>query len=364
MAVSLSTLARRYLAHRRKLGFLLRVEGQQVLKFAQFADRAAPHRPITTALALQWATLPRTPNRRLYHAKRLESLRGFAKFCAVLDPRTEVPLTHLIGPAHRRQAPHIYPAAQVRLLLRRAAALPLKFHPAEPLRALTYVTLIGLLACTGLRMGEALRLREKDFDEQAGTLRVPRAKFGAERILPLHSSAVRALRRYQSARHRHPVLTDRFFVGRGGAPLSQQTVHYTFRGLTRDLVANGARSNVRFHDFRHSLATRLIAKWSRQDAPIAHHLLLLSRYLGHRSFCETFWYISADPRSLQAVSDRFNRFSHDPNRTNDPVPLPRAAILCRASARSAQRQPTNHSCLPGHLPATAWVSFRSPPSPR
>jgi len=364
MTASLSTLARRYLVHRRKLGFLLRIEGQQVINFARFADRAAPHRPLTTALALQWATLPRTPHRRLYHAKRLESLRGFAKFCAVLDPRTEVPLTRLIGPAHRRQAPHIYSATEVRLLLRRAAALPRKFHPTEPLRALTYVTLIGLIACTGLRMGEALRLREEDFDEQAGTLRVPRAKFGAERTLPLHPSTVQALRRYQSARHRHPILTDRFFIGRDGAPLSQQTVYHTFRGLTRDLVANGARSYLRFHDFRHSLATRLIAKWSRQRAPVAHHLLLLCRYLGHRTFRETFWYISADPRSLQTASDHFNRFSHEPSRTHDPVPVPRAAIFRRASALSTQRQPSNHSRLPGHLPATAWISFRLPPSPR
>ena len=162
----MSALARRYLAHRRKLGFLLRTEGVQVINFGRFADRVAPRQPITAALALQWATLPRTAHQQFYHAKRLESLRGFARFCAVFDPRTEVPSTRLVGPAHRRLTPHIYPAGQVRLLLQRAAALPV-VDPSDPLRSLTYVTLIGLIACTGLRMGEALRLIESDFDDAA-----------------------------------------------------------------------------------------------------------------------------------------------------------------------------------------------------
>ena len=252
---TMSALARRYLAHRRKLGFLLRTEGVQVINFGRFADRVAPRQPITAALALQWATLPRTAHQQFYHAKRLESLRGFARFCAVFDPRTEVPSTRLVGPAHRRLTPHIYPAGQVRLLLQRAAALPV-VDPSDPLRSLTYVTLIGLIACTGLRMGEALRLIESDFDDAAGTLRVPRAKFSPERILPLHSSAVRALRHYRSARRRHPAFTDRLFVGRGGRPLNQQTVYYTFRGLTRDFVVTGARANPRFHDFRHYVGNK------------------------------------------------------------------------------------------------------------
>ena len=358
-------LARRYLAHRHKLGFLLRVEGPQVLSFARFADRIARGQPITTSLALQWATLPRTAQQRFYHAKRLESMRGFARFCAVLDPRTEVPLTRLIGPAHRRRAPHIYTSNQVRLLLRRAAALPV-IHFSDPLRPLTYVTLIGLIAATGLRMGEALRLREDDFDDKAGTLRVPRAKFSAERILPLHRSTVCALRRYQSARRRHPAFTDRFFAGRSGRPLNQNTVYYTFRGLTRDLVTNGDRAYPRFHDFRHSLATRLIAKWSQQKFPVAHRLLLLCRYLGHRHFRDTFWYVSSDPAALKTASNRFNRFCHcqpDPAYEANPVPIARSEVFCRPPDQPAQRQPANCRRLPRYLPSAPSICLRSPAPP-
>lgn len=358
------TLARRYLAHRRKLGFSLRIEGMQVLQFARFADRVAAGQPITTALALRWATLPRTANSQLYHAKRLESLRGFARFCAIFDPRVEVPATHLIGPAHRRLPPHIYSAAQIRLVLRRAAALP--HLPGDPLRSITFVTLIGLIACTGLRMGEALRLTETDFDLEAGTLCVPRAKFSPQRVLPLHPSTVRALRRYQSARRCHPLFTDHFFVGRMGRPLNQQTVYYTFRGLTRDFVTNGARLHPRFHDFRHTLATKLIAQWSQEQAPVAHHLLLLCRYLGHRTFRDTFWYVSADPAALASVAERFNCFWHarpesgyEPN----PVPLAHPEILRRPLNRATKCEPANRRRLPRYLPSVAAVSLRPPRAP-
>jgi integrase len=355
------TLGRRYLAHRRKLGFALRIEGMQVLQFARFADRVAAGQPLTAALALRWATLPRTENSQFYHAKRLESLRGFARFCAIFDPRVEVPGAHMIGPAHRRRSPHIYSAAQIRLILRRAAALPCL--AGDPLRAITFATLIGLIACTGLRMGEALRLKETDFDPEAGTLHVPRAKFSPERVLPLQPSTVRALRRYQTARRRHPLCTDRFFVGRTGHPLNQQTVYYTFRGLTRDFVTNGARRRPRFHDFRHTLATKLIAKWSQEQAPGAHHLLLLCRYLGHRSFRDTFWYVSADPAALASVAERFKRFwhartesAHEPN----PVPLAHSEILRRPLDRSAECQSANRRRISRYLPSAAAVSLRPP----
>ena len=362
---TLSTLARRYLAHRRKLGFSLRIEGLMVQNFARFADRIAPHQPITTALALQWATLPRTEHQRFYHAKRLESLRGFARFCAIFDSRTAIPSTRLVGAAHRRQAPHIYSVDQVRLLMRRATSLPV-LCSSDPLRPLTYVTLIGLISCTGMRLGEALRLRAADFDAAAGTLLIPRAKFSPERLLPLHPSAVRALRRYGAARRRHPAFTDRLFVGRCGQPLNQQGVYYTFRGLTQDFVVTGSRTHPRFHDFRHTLATRLIAQWSRQKSPVAHHLVLLSRYLGHRSFRETFWYVSADPLALQTTSQRFNRHSHAPlshAADADLIPVPGAAVFRRASDHAAQRQPADRRRLPRYLPAAPALPFRLPPLP-
>lgn len=355
---TLTALARRYLAHRRKLGFALRIEGPQIEEFARYVDRIAPHRPLTTALALQWATLPQTPQRVLYHAKRLECLRGFARFCSVFDPRTEVPSRRLLGPAHRRRAPHIYSNAQIRLLLQRAAALPI-VYVTDPWRPFTYATLFGLIACTGMRLCEALRLTTADFDASAATLRVPRAKFSPQRILPLHASTVAALLWYMTERNRHPAQSDRFFLGRGGRPLCQETVHGVFRALTEDFIATGDRDRPRIHDFRHTLATRLITKWSQQRRPIGHHLLLLGRYLGHRTFTETFWYVSANPRALRRVSRDFNTFYRDTHEP-DPFPVPNPKILRGTSDGAAKREPADHHRLSRHLSSVARISLRLP----
>jgi integrase len=215
----------------------------------------------------------------------------------------------------------------------------------DPRRPFTYATLFGLLACTGMRLGEALRLTTADFDAVSATLRVPRAKFSPQRLLPLHPSTVAALRRYIVERNRHPAFSDRLFLGRGGRPLCQRTVHGVFRALTVDFTATGARDRPRVHDFRHTFATRLIAKWTRQQMPIGHHLLLLCRYLGHRSFTETFWYVSADPRTLSRVSQEFDAFRHNTHES-DPIPVPDPKVFHGASDGASQPQPADNRRLP------------------
>jgi integrase len=302
---SMLFLARRYLVHRRKLGFILRSEGRMLLDFARFADRMDPGKRLTTALILRWTTGPQTPSAQLYHAKRLEVVRGFAKYCAALDPKNQVPDRHLLPSAHQRVAPHIFTEQQVRLVMRRARNLSTR---GSPLRPLTYQTLIGLIACTGLRPCEARRLRCCDFDARAGTLHVPAVKCSPARTLPIHATTVRALYRYRHARLRVLPGKDWLFVGPTGRPLSQEIIRNTFARLTRGIAGSGARPTIRLQDLRHTFATRTIAKWSRQSEPVAHHLQMLSRYLGHQNFTSTWWYVSSDPDSLQAAAKRFGRF--------------------------------------------------------
>lgn len=356
---TMSKLAVRYLRHRRSLGYGLKTEGGLLLAFARFADATALGRPLSVALALKWATLP-AGRTRLYHAKRLEVIRGFARFCSALDSRTEIPSMRLLGPAHHRTVPHIYSAGQVRLLLRRAESL----GPPRSLRSQTYVTILGLAACTGMRISELLRLRVTDLDLHAGTLRVARAKFSPERLLPLHPSAVAALQRYLRARGRRLAVTDHFFVGLHGRPVAKNTVHHVFRRLSQGIAGNGERAHPRIHDFRHTFATTWIAEWSRSRAPVAHHLLLLSRYLGHRHFTDTFWYVSSDPKSLADVSARFHRYFHhrgsDSTHELSPVPLARPAFLYRTSSSPAQRQSPNGGRLPRHLPPVSSFSLQPP----
>lgn len=309
MKTSMRCLVRRYLDQRRKLGFGLRAAGYELEQFARFADRTAPGRPITTALALQWATLPKSAE-RTYHAMRLIAVRSFARFCSGIDPRTEVPPSRLLGPNFTRRAPHIYSRGEVRLMMHRARGLS---AARSPLRPFMYETLVGLLFCTGMRLGEALRLRLHDLDPVEGTLRVPACKFSPERILPIHPSAVRALEAYRRVRLRIYPFGELFFVDLRGRPLTPQYLKDTFLKIIRGIAGNGARPRPRWPDFRHSFASRTVARWDRQAEPIAHHLLFLSRYLGHKSFRETWWYLSPDPDALQAASSRFQAYQLSPS---------------------------------------------------
>jgi integrase len=281
-----------------------------LLAFARFADRTASGHPLTTALALRWAS--RQPALPVTVANRLSSVRGFARFCAAFDPRTEVPPHHLTHCAARRRAPHIFTEEQVSLIMRRTSQL-------EPwrtnLRPLTYRTLVGLLACTGLRPGEALKLSDDDFDADTATLHVPAIKCSAPRFLPLHPTTVRALLRYQTLRRRRFPFTRHFFVGPFGRPLRLSAAQWTFRRLAQGIPSNGDRPAVRLYDFRHSVATKLIARWSCRAPPLANRLVLLSRYLGHKYFHHTYWYVQHDLSALKAATARFESYRNQSDAT-------------------------------------------------
>lgn len=301
---SMLSKAKHYLAHRRKMGFALSIEGCQLLDFARFADRVAPRQALTTSLVLKWATQPKTAN-RTYHAVRYAVVRGFARYCAALEPRTEIPAPLFLGSVFKRRAPHIFLPEEIRLILRRARALSPRV---TPLRPFTYATLLALAACTGLRLCELVRLGVDDLDVAAGCLRVPRSKFSPQRVIPLHPTTVQALQRYRESRLRTYPLTNRFFAGQKGRPLQGVSIDWTLRKLVRGITPNGDRPSVRFVDLRHSFATHLVALWSRQRRPVSHHLLLLARYMGHQNFRATWWYVSREPDSLAAASAQFQRY--------------------------------------------------------
>jgi integrase len=176
------------------------------------------------------------------------------------------------------------------------------------LRRKTMETVIGLLACTGLRISEALRLHLQDFDARAGMIHVSRTKYSPERDLPLHPSTVRALQRYQRARLQQYPAGEHFFVGPQGRPLSIFTARHSFDCVARGLKVNGARARPRMHDLRHSFATKLVACWAHQSASVEHRLLLLSRYLGHHHFSDTYWYLEPDRAALQGAAASFRRY--------------------------------------------------------
>ena len=301
---TMTVWAKQYLDHRRKLGYRLRIEGQQLLQFAGWADRTNHHGPITTDLALRWATLPkdRAP---LYLARRLEVVRGLARYQAIFDPDTQIPPNRLLGPAHRRTTPYIYSEQEIVQLLAAAGALA----PASGLRPRTYSTLFGLLASTGLRISEALTLRRDRVDLEQGVLTIDQSKFCKRRLVPLHLSTTRALRRYARCRdHCHLVTqSDTFFLLGAGRALAYSTVRNTFNRIRQNLgwqPTNGVRAP-RIHDLRHTFVCRRILLWVAQGIDVDHTITTLSTYLGHRKVTDTYWYLTGVPELLALVARQF-----------------------------------------------------------
>jgi len=305
---SFVALAQRYLAERRALGFALRIAGRQLLAFARFADERGPGGPLTVSLAVEWARAARR-SRPITWARRIEIVRPFARYLRRFEPATEVPAGNLLGPAHRRPAPHIYSSEELAALLLEARRL----SPPGGLRPAAVATVLGLLACTGLRVSEALRLQRADVDLDTALLRVRNTKFRKSRLVPLHPSAARRLHRYAVLRDglaRKP--TDQaFFLVDGSVPLSYSKLRTAFRRLRIRLGwQHGPGRLPRLHDLRHTFACRRLLRWHEESADVEVRLLDLSTYLGHTKVTDTYWYLSGFPDLMDLTARRFERFAH------------------------------------------------------
>ncbi len=303
---------REYLALRRGLGFKLQQEGLWLEQFASFLEQRRSSR-VTTKLALEWATLPHQ-TQPAYLTHRLSVVRGFAHYHAARDPRTEVPPLGLLPHRYRRKPPYIYTDDEIARLLGAAEKLPSK----TGVRSRTYVTLLGLLVVTGMRISEAVGLDRDDVDLAAGVLTVRRTKFGKSRLIPVHATTRRALEQYAVSRDQiQPTPTTMsFFIGDHGGRLTVNVAEITFVKLSRQvgLRSPSDRRGPRLHDLRHRLAVRVLLAWYRAGVDVEQRLPQLSTYLGHAHVTDTYWYLSAAPELMRTVLARL-----DPRRGGHPA---------------------------------------------
>lgn len=285
-----------YLKLRRNLGFKLRDAGLCLAKFAAFLDtRGESH--ITTALALEWAQ--QSPSAQpATCAQRLGYVRGFARYHVANDPQTEIPPSGLLPFRPRRAQPYLYSDEDIAGLLQGALELP----TAGGLRPWTYHCLLGLLSVTGLRIGEAVRLKAEDVDLPAGVLTVRGTKFGKSRLVTIHPSTGEVLEQYRARRETFLAgrIASTFFITSRGNPLDIGDIHRTFYQLSRRLGLRGATAShgPRLHDFRHRFAVETLLRWYRAGDDVERRIPMLSTYLGHVHVADTYWYLSACPELM------------------------------------------------------------------
>ena len=288
-----------YLALRRALGYRMARPEKLINQFLDYLAHHGASR-ITVATALDWARLPANGTSNWW-AYRLSVVRGFATYLHALDPMHEVPAPDLLPQRPRRASPYLYSDAEIAALIAAANTL------STPLRRTTFATLIGLLAVTGIRVGEAIALDRGDVDLAARRLTVRFGKFGKTRELALHPSTIDALRRYQRLRDRLAPRTgtSAFFVSLAGNRLLYCNVHHAFHRLVR-LAGLTPRSSCRprIHDLRHSFAvhTMLDAYVCGEDGQA--RLTLLATWLGHVHPASTYWYLSASPELMAVAGTR------------------------------------------------------------
>jgi len=291
-----------YLAVRRSLGYKLAENAKQLHSFVSYLDTVGASR-VTTELAVAWATQP-TGCTPVWWARRLAMVRGFARHLKAIDPETEIPPLGVLPHRCRRVAPYLYSDTDIEALM--AAARVLR----SPLVAATYETLIGLLAVTGMRSGEALRLQRDHIEWDEGVITIWNSKFQKSRAVPVHPTSLDALRRYTRIRDQfcpHPN-SAAFFISTTGSGLTQGRFHKVFSSLVHTTGLDGpGRRRPRPHDLRHRFAVATLIGWYRTGVNVDAHMALLSTYLGHSNPENTFWYLSAVPELLLLASQRLER---------------------------------------------------------
>jgi len=298
-----------YLALRRALGFKLHHTARELPKFVRFLECEGATF-ITTGLALRWAQEDPEAS-SVTHADRLAMVRRFAAWRSAEDPRVEIPPVRLLPRRYQRPTPYSYSTGEVERIVSSAASLP----SSSGLRGLTFSTLFGLLAVTGMRIGEAVALDRDDVDLRTGILCIRDGKLGKSRFVPVHATTSEMLGHYSERRDATlPSATvPAFFVSERGRRVSTGSSEDNFITVSfmiglRSPAVDGRRGRgPRLHDLRHRFAVSTLVHWYRAGADVDREIPKLATYLGHKGPAEVYWYLQAVPELLELATERSRR---------------------------------------------------------
>lgn len=296
-----------YVAMRRALGYKL---DKLELLAGQFCDWLAGQgkTTFTTIDAVTWARLPAGADPGWW-GMRLGAVRTFATYLQACGVDVAVPPRAILPARTGRAVPFIYTQADLEALL---ACCPQVFG--HRFVADTMRTLIGLLAATGIRIGEALRLTPADLDTESGVLLIRSSKNDTSRLVPVHSTTIDQLLAYRDlpARARaRPDPDGPLFVSSRGTGYQRSTIEGYFARLVRAAgLAPRGRAHPRPHDLRHTFATAQITAAYRAGIDPQRTLTLLATWLGHTSAAHTYWYLTATPDLMALAADRLEPPPH------------------------------------------------------
>lgn len=288
-----------YLAVRRACGFELKSEGNLLRSFAKFSDARGEHH-VCSETAIEWAGLARSVQQR---ARRLGQVIRFARYVRAEDLSHELPPAVFGSEKRSRPTPYIFSQNNIQRLVQAASQSGYR-----TLRRKTYSTLFALLACTGLRVSEAIRLRFEDITPDGLVIR--RSKFHKSRLVPLHETAQVGLGRYLEHRRPYAPFDDHLFVSLRRKPLLLSDVETAFQtavdkiGLQR--IPGQPRPTP--HSLRHTFAVRALEACPDDRDHITKHILALSTYLGHSKVSATYWYLEATPDLMRSIAERCENF--------------------------------------------------------
>lgn len=299
----LNQAIRNYLEIRRLAGFDLKVDEGLLHNFARFATERSETQ-VRRQTAIDWAALAPSPYQR---ERRLGIVRRFAQHARAEDPAYHpVPKQVFAHKRKQRRVPYIFSPSELHKLLDATSRL----RPVGSLRPQTYCTLFGLLAATGLRISEAMRLVLDDITPDG--LVVRKTKFRKSRLVPLHETVTSALKRYLDQRQAVAGADTHVFISRHGCALTYVMVNGTFHFLVRsvNIRLKHGQPPPRIHDLRHRFAVRALENCTGGRDRIARHILALSTYLGHAHVADTYWYLQATPLLMTGIADACEAFFH------------------------------------------------------
>ena len=284
-----------YLAVRHACGFQLKTEGDFLRSFAIFSEARGKHH-VCAKTAIEWAGLSRSAHER---ARRLDQVIRFARYVRAENHSHELPPA-LFGSKRRpRSIPYIFSQENIQRLVQAASQSGFR-----SLRRQTYSTLFALLACTGLRVSEAIRLRYDDITPDG--LVIQCSKFRKSRLVPLHETAQGALEHYLRQRRPYAPFDDHVFISLQRKPLSIRDVDTAFRTAVDKIGLQRGPGLPRPtpHSLRHTFAVRALEACPDDRNKITKHMLALSTYLGHSKVSHTYWYLEATPDLMRNIAKR------------------------------------------------------------